>query len=276
MAHPSAPGKQGLPVGCLVTVLAVCAAATGGVLWVRHAVDDWLHPPGPDVGAIASSPSVSGADRTATTQLDAELTRIQGLLPWARPVAQALADSCSSSVGSDEFGSRPTWGPVVCDRTVVWFGAVDGPLPQALTRLDRALEHAGMRPAGTAIDRLYAIDHARSPTLESAYGSYGDQSLELNITVDTPGDPQQALLQDRELLLPGSTPPVAPTDAVRAYRPIRLNAVTQKVKSPEYLIGVSVMLPYYTQPASSPTPASEPTDNGGGGCMTGSGNCPGG
>ncbi|MBF9070088.1 hypothetical protein [Streptacidiphilus fuscans] len=277
MTERSAPHARTTPArprvrrGCLVVAVVMCAVVVGGLLVVRQTAHDWTTPagPAPDVTAMAASASVDAADRTATTQLDAELTRLRRLLPWARPVAQGVRDSCGAAADTQYFGSRPTWGPMVCNRTVVWFSAVQGPLPQALDRVSAALDQGGIQTTPLNGNLLDADDATGPGTtaLQSAYG--------LEITVDQSPHLTQALETEPELLITDS--PAAPADetAVRAYRPVRVSDVTARVQVPGYVLGIQVTFPYYSADAPS-VPTPEPTDNGRGSCVTGSNDCPGG
>jgi hypothetical protein len=166
-----------------------------------------------------------------------------------------VKDICGSQEDAAGFGARPTWSPVSCQRTVVWFGTIDGPLAATLTRIDASLQHAGMRPVGTAINQLYAIGHARMPQLNSAYGGYGDGNLTVDITVDAPPDLREAVTQDPDLLISASPPAGISATVERAYTPVQERDLTTRVKPPTYVLGLRISVPYFQQPSPAPSAA---------------------
>ncbi|WP_042384702.1 hypothetical protein [Streptacidiphilus melanogenes] len=236
--------QRGFAIGCAVAVPVALALAVGSVLWVRQSLVNWANPPAPDVSAVARSAPVDAADRTATRKLDTELARVERLLSWARPVARGVEDRCDSQEDDPDFGSRPTWSPVTCQRTVVWFARIGGPLSAVLTRLDSSLQHADVKPDGTPINQLYEIGHARAPELNSANDSYGDGNVPVDITVDAPPNLQEAIGEDRDLLISASPPPAPGATVDRAYTPVWESELTAQVKPSDYVIGLRVSLAY--------------------------------
>lgn len=179
-------------------------------------------------------------------QLDGEFARLQQLLPWVHPLTQAVEDRCSSRIHNDGFGTRAHWTPIACSRMVIQFGTINGPLPTALSRIDAALEHAGVRPWGTAINKQYANDRQRSPGLGSAYGSYVDRGgLALALSVDAPSDLRQARIQDSGLLVFSGPQQASKGDAVRTYDPVQASALTPRVPRSAYVVGMRLVVTYH-------------------------------
>ncbi|SEL50284.1 hypothetical protein SAMN05414137_109163 [Streptacidiphilus jiangxiensis] len=239
-----------------MAALAVCAITVGSLMWAWQSLRDRVNPPGPNVSALATSAPVVAADQNAAAQVETELTRVRHLLPWIRPVTQGVQDTCAAQeIDATSIGSWPTWTPVQCLRTVVWFGSFNGPLPAALNRLDATMERAGMQPDGTAINQLLTSDHTQTPALNFAFGDYRDQNWTVDLTVDAPPDLRQALLSNPDLLISTSPLSAPPSTFTRTYRPVQTSELTAKVTPPDYVVGVRLRLGYYQQ---SPTAAASP------------------
>lgn len=272
---------RALAGGCCLAVLVVCGLVVFGL---QHALNSahnlTASPPMPDVSAVARSVAVNDADSNATNSLDDQITRLRQLLPWIHPVARKVDDYCGSQAqvpNGIHFVSRTSWGPIECDRTVTWYGSFDGPLAGQLSRIDEAMRRAGMKPNGTPISQLYTLDHGRSPTVNSAYGSYDapgtdDQGPGVGVIVTAPSALQGFNLDGRAALAPPSPAPTAsPTGALvfRALTQVSAVELTAGVSPHAYLIGLTVeMTPYYTAPASDLF--SAPATQSGYGCVTGS------
>ncbi len=279
LARPRPPVRPGRALwiggGCAAAALVVCLVAVMGAVDVWHAVKNYRNPPMPDVAAAANSDAVNDADLTATNSLNDEAAHLQQILPWLHPVARGVDDSCDTQAQTPTFGSRTTWTPITCNRELAWFGSFSGSLPAQLTRLNAALEHAGLAPQGTAINQLYAIDHARTPTLDSAYGSYDHENFAVGVAVSPPSDLQQLADLDRDVLTPtGSSPlPVLPGTAIRSFIKVTPAQLTAGATPQTYIIGLTfTAAAYYVAPGPSSSPTPQVV---GGGCMTG-GTCPGG
>ncbi|MBC3840664.1 hypothetical protein GXW82_11525 [Streptacidiphilus sp. 4-A2] len=230
-----------------------------GLQYALHSAHDLsTSAPMPDVSAVARSGAVDEADSNATIGLDSQITRLRQLLPWIHPVARKVTDYCDSQEqvpNGIHFISRTSWGPIECDRTVTWYGSFDGPLAGQLSRVDEAMERAGMKPNGTPISRLYTLDHGRSPTVDAAYGSYDAPEADVQVpgvgVIVTPvSDPQGFTLDGRAAPAPpGPAPNASPAGGLvfRALTQVSAVELTAGAPSQAYLVSLTVQeAPYYT------------------------------
>jgi hypothetical protein len=282
VALPSPPALNRKGRGCAISFAAVGLVAVLLMAWAYVSVHDWIDPPVPDVHKIATSTAVATADQSATTQLTNTLTQVRTGIPWITDAGASADDLCSTNDNIAFFGERPKWAPVSCTRTMAWFGAFAGNLPQALTRINLALNQAGWTPQGTPMDQLFQIDQAHAatssptpgrPRMAYAFGSYtnGGQVLHVEVT-QLPNTPFSDTPQVTPTATAAASPVMdGPSTFHREHQPISLASLTQQAsRGNPYSIGIELNSQYYTAPIPSTPAPTVPSPGGGYACRTGS------
>jgi hypothetical protein len=263
-AHRTNDRQYGWAVAAIVFTL------VPGLLgaWFCVSVYEEYNPAPPDVKGFAASSAVVQADAGAEASINASLSQLRAAVPSIDNAGTMVDDYCGTDDSIDEFGQRPVYKPITCQRIVVRVGAFDGDPATESTLIARALTREGWDLNGGSGGVLLNVSRSDNG-LTLTTGVSAKPALPTLFLPEVPNGAGGA---------PSAAP--GPLPAGVAFRDLQVPSLTALAatayKSHDYVITIEITSDYFTQPAPTPTPTPVPSyvaPYGGDPCYSGSGTC---